>query len=200
MAGRHEHCTARILQIAEDHGVIALDLENTVRSATPASSLATLVTLGVHSGGVHYAVVEAQPWPLLRTICQHACTFLVWDAGCERTWLEVHQIPLESVKIVDVQPHFKRRSTFDGPWLRESDGFVMDGGLNRTIHEAFALGRAPGERLFLKAPDSNAFFFPNGHPAPSIWAARPLRVEHIEYAVADVVSLHILWTRHQLPE
>jgi hypothetical protein len=73
-------------------------------------------------------------------------------------------------------------------------GFWIRSQTERQLPEAYAILRPSESPLYLKASDSDAFYFPSGTNNPSIWTRRPLAREHVYYAVADTAVLFALYT------
>jgi hypothetical protein len=176
-----------ILHIAACGGRLAFDLED-----DPIS----LATLGVVDTSNNYIVViEEEPYPLLRLVCQSKCTLLVYSAT-ESKWMAKQQIPMEAVEFVDLQQNYLRNDANLQPGHRYDEDIheivpTRDRRL-RPIDQALAIYRTRSDPLYLKVACQDSFFKPQGLSSPTIWKQRPLDKKHVSYAASDVMALLIM--------
>jgi hypothetical protein len=170
---------------------IAFDLEGEA-----GFELATLCCYDARNS-CYVAVIEPAPYSTLRAACLNECMLLVYG-DTEGDWLERQDIPCDAF-LIDLQHPFD--NAFLGPLWAE-DGLLRDMRLP-PLETAFAMSRITAGKIYVKATDGTSFFFPNrdaaGQLGPSIWRARPLLLEHVKYAVADVLVLFTIFNPTRRP-
>jgi hypothetical protein len=200
LSDRFHAIKEQIIAVAKGGGVIAFDTEGD----TDVELVQFCVQL---TDGSLQAIAEGAPWTTLAAVCLHPCTLLVWgghrDGGGpgpdEQKLRRMNILMHDQLKFINVaKQHPRPDQMLTRHWQFNDEppdyGFWIRSQTERQLPEAYAILRPSESPLYLKASDSDAFYFPSGTNNPSIWTRRPLAREHVYYAVADTAVLFALYT------